>query len=97
MSDLIDRQEAIEAILNLTDFQTVRELYEYTQEHHLTEEWLGGVNDAIDAVIEVPPAQPELKDWKTDHGFMWLCPNCGLAVHSDFDKCVRCGNKRPSA
>ena len=33
-------------------------------------------------------------DWKTDHGYMWLCPECGLAVHSDFTECVRCGHKR---
>lgn len=22
---------------------------------------------------------------------MWICPNCGLEVHKDFKKCVRCG------
>lgn len=36
-------------------------------------------------------------DYKTNHGFMWLCPECGLIVHSDFTKCVRCGKVRPSA
>ena len=39
----------------------------------------------------------EPQHWETDHGYMWLCPSCGLAIHSDYNKCVRCGNKRPSA
>ena len=28
------------------------------------------------------------------HGYMWICPKCGLDVHSDFDRCVRCGYER---
>lgn len=57
--DLISRLAAIDAILRLTTFASVRELYEYVQEHNLTEMWCGGINDAIDAVIAVPSAQPE--------------------------------------
>lgn len=26
-----------------------------------------------------------------DHGYMWICPECGLVVHSDFEKCPKCG------
>ena len=36
----------------------------------------------------------EIDTYKTDHGYMWVCPDCGLVVHSDFKKCVRCGHKR---
>lgn len=36
------------------------------------------------------PRHPE----KPDHGYMWICPECGLVVHSDFWKCVRCGWER---
>lgn len=25
---------------------------------------------------------------------MWICPNCGLEVHTDYDRCVRCGERR---
>ena len=57
MSDLIDRQAAIDAILHITNCKSVRELFEYNQLHHLTEMWSGGVNDAIDAVIGVDSAQ----------------------------------------
>lgn len=38
--------------------------------------------------------KPRTQDYKTDHGYMWLCPKCGLPVHSDFEKCVRCGYER---
>ena len=57
MADLISRQAAIDAILNITNCKSVRELFEYNQLHHLTEMWSGGVNDAIDAVIGVDSAQ----------------------------------------
>ena len=60
MNDLISRQAAIDAILRLTTFTSVRELYEYVQEHNLSQMWSGGINDAIDAVIAVPSAQPEI-------------------------------------
>lgn len=55
-TDLISRQAAIDAILHITNCKSVRELFEYNQEHHLTEMWSGGVNDAIDAVIGVESA-----------------------------------------
>lgn len=48
------------------------------------------------ALPSVHPKFPE-NWWKTDHGYMWLCPHCGLPVHSDFGECLRCGIKRPSA
>ena len=57
MSDLIDRQAAIDALLRLTNCKTVRELFEYNAAHNLAEMWSGGINDAIDAIIAVPPAQ----------------------------------------
>jgi hypothetical protein len=59
MSDLIRRQDAIDAILAVTGNSSVRELYEHIQEHGLSEMWSGGVNAAIDIIIAVPPVQPE--------------------------------------
>ena len=44
--------------------------------------------NAIDLLKNAPTVQ---LDYKTDHGYMWLCPKCGLVVHSDFIKCPRCG------
>lgn len=58
MADLIDRQATIDAILKGTAFQSVRDLYEYAEDR--CDERAGGVVDAIDAVIAVPSAQPEI-------------------------------------
>ena len=59
MSDLIDRQTAIDAILAVTGNSSVRELYEHVQEHGLSDMWSGGVNAAIDIIIAVPPVHTE--------------------------------------
>lgn len=52
----------------------------------LLEDWTGKEYDAVlvSDIENMPSAQP-------DHGYMWFCPECGLPVHSDFVKCVRCG------
>ena len=55
MSDLLDRQEAIEAILHLTSFVSARQLFDHIQRHHLAETWIGGVGDALNAVMDVQP------------------------------------------
>lgn len=36
-------------------------------------------------------AEKALKQETTTHGYMLVCPNCGLDVHSDFESCPRCG------
>lgn len=66
MSDLIDKRDAIDALVKLTNCNGVRELFEYVQEHHLSDMWSGGIVDAIDAVIAVPAAQPGLDEWCTN-------------------------------
>ena len=100
MSDLIDRQAAIDALLRLVNCKTVRELFEYNAAHNLAEMWSGGINDAIDAIIAVPPAQPEIircKDCKywvpgyiTDNDD-FIPPKCGewqqMVGHSSDDYC----------
>lgn len=64
-------------------------------------EWIGNaygipqdINTKIaEAIINAEPCQSELQ-YKTNYGFMWLCPKCGLPIHSDYIKCVRCGHNR---
>ena len=53
------------------------------------------VRQILGDLEDMPSAEPERK--KPDHGYMWICPECGLEVHSDFRRCVRCGWDRPSA
>ena len=53
----------------------------------------GGASVLAQLIDAQDTIQPELQ-YKTDYGFMWLCPKCGLPVHSDYTKCVRCGHNR---
>ena len=59
-TDTISRKAAIDAILAVTGNSSVRELYEHVQEHGLSDMWSGGVNAAIDIIIALPSAQPEI-------------------------------------
>lgn len=43
--------------------------------------------EALDMAIKALEQEP------TTHGYMLVCPNCGLDVHSDFKTCPRCGAK----
>ena len=36
----------------------------------------------------------ESEEYNTDHGYMWICPKCGLTQHSDSKRCARCGHER---
>ena len=81
--DLIDRQAAIEKI----NERQRKLIYCFGFENDMVK-----IMDIAKSILTaIPPAQP---DYKTDHGYMWLCPKCGLGVHSDFAVCVRCGHKR---
>ena len=89
MSDLIDRQTAIGAILAVTGNSSVRELYEHVQEHGLSDLWSGGVNAAIDIIIAVPSAQPEIVRCKDceygeqDEVGRWFCRGIGCQIGSE--------------
>ena len=76
--DCISRQAVIDAIINLTHCTSVRDLYEYIQEYNLADMWIGGVNDAIDAVIAVQSVQPERKigRWEFQGDQMFMCTCC---------------------
>ena len=99
LDDLISRQKAIDAILKLTNCATVRELYEYVQEHNLKGMWSGGINDAIDAVIALASAQPEPGEWVEDERQIHVektyhCSKCGYQAWGEYEKtkyCPGCG------
>ena len=61
MDDLIDRQAAIDAIANCTICGDEKTLRAYVAKHNLDNEWSGGVLEAINAVEDLPSAQPELR------------------------------------
>ena len=54
--DLINRQDAIDAIVKCTNCNTPKDLREYVAEHNLRELWSGGVLEALEAVEGLPSA-----------------------------------------
>lgn len=54
MSDLISRQEVVDALLSLTNCKSVRQLRKYTAFRKKPNSWLDGVLVALDIVIAVP-------------------------------------------
>ena len=99
--DLISRQAVIDAILAVTNFNNVREMLDYVLENNLTNDWIGGVIDSIDAVIEVDSAQPEPKrgKWILDRSGAYCCSECmepcaGYVMMKPRDKfCKMCGSR----
>ena len=88
--DLISRKAAIEAILSRTNCKSVRDLYEYNAEHDLHMMWTGGIVDAIDMVIGVPSAEPEIircKDCRYTDEYGVCQSSKGLAIQDDDDFC----------
>ena len=79
MDDTISRQDAIDAILDLSDFASVIELFEYVEDHDLQGSRSGGIIDAIDAVLLLSSAQPEQKrgKWNFTGYDMFECTCCG--------------------
>ena len=60
MSDLIRRQDAIEAVLGVTTYDTVDDVEKHCDASVADSEgWLGGVRDALRAIEDVPSAEPE--------------------------------------
>ena len=56
--DLIDRQQAIDAIVNCTNCGDEKILREYVAMHNLDNMWSGGILEALDAVKDLPSPQP---------------------------------------
>lgn len=57
---------------------------------------MGDIARAVyDLILQVQMLKTELLH-KTEpkiptHGYMWICPKCGLEMHSDYSACHRCG------
>ena len=56
------KKEAIDAIANCTNCGDEKTLREYVIKHSLENGWTGGVLQALDAVKELSPAQPEQQE-----------------------------------
>ena len=58
-NEYISRQAAIDAIANCTNCGDEKTLKAFVQKHNLDNGWTGGVLEAIDAIEDLPSAQPE--------------------------------------
>ena len=83
-SDAISRQVAIDAIVQCTNCGDEDALREYVLKHSLDNGWTGGILEALDAVKDLPTAQPEPKEghWipheTPDGGEQYECSRCGV-------------------
>jgi hypothetical protein len=59
-SDLISRQAAIDAIANCTNCEDEKTLRAFVAKHNFGNDWWGGVLVAINAVKDLPSAEPEI-------------------------------------
>lgn len=96
MSDYISRHVAIDSILDLSDFASVIELFEYVEDHDLQDSRLGGFIDAIDAVLLLPSVQSEQETGRwIKKGGMIYCSICASSFDTYFDDdfiyCPHCG------
>lgn len=85
---IIYLDDAIDAIVGRTNCGTEDELRAYAARHSLENLWTGGIVDAIDAVEQLPSAQPERKTGK------WIvyyeCPKCGEITKDFTEYCPFC-------
>ncbi len=99
--DLINRQDALDAIVNCTNCGDEKTLRAYVAKHNLDNGWTGGILEAIDAIEDLPSAQPEKETpkrvlwsgWKGMRDTRYKCPNCKKPVRNTDIYCHRCGQK----
>lgn len=65
MSGLIERKDAIDAIVRKTIYDNVDQIkYECSINYAKNNDWLGGLKEALEAIEEIPSAEPERKKGK---------------------------------
>ena len=60
MRDLIERQKAMDAIVDCTVYGNADDLKEAVMQENAWNKWSGGVLEALEAVEELQSAQPEI-------------------------------------
>jgi len=92
MSELIERQAAIDAIVQCTNCGDEDTLREYVLKHSLDNGWTGGILEALDAVKDLPPVQPERKKGEWSDGYRWQrCSLCKQTGKKSWNYCPNCG------
>lgn len=92
MSNLIDRQKLIDALIGLIPFAI---------SDKATEAYSRGLSDAYNLICQLPSAEPEKEKakrvlwtgWKGYRDTRYKCPNCKKPVKNDDIYCHRCGQR----
>lgn len=95
VGDMISRQAAISTILGMTTFGNVHELNKFVQKYHLDGERMGGLRDAVFAIVNAPSVQPEtcegckhLDKWENEveYGYPSPCTRCKRRVEDHYER-----------
>lgn len=91
--DSISRQAAIDAIANCTNCGDEKTLRAYVAKHNLDNGWTGGILEAIDAIEDLPSAQPERKrgEWEEIEVIADAYDISGVKTWASKMKCDQCG------
>lgn len=94
-TDCISRQAAVDALVAETIY-TEEELREYYEANSHRNEWVNGIYEAVEAIKQLPPAQPKTGKWalqSDDYHEYYECDQCGMAVGLDDVRnfCPNCG------
>jgi hypothetical protein len=94
MSDLISKQAAVDAILDVTLYDNVKSLRAYIAKSRSEDTWFGGVLQAINAVQDIRP-EPERPrgKWikKSASYYGWMCTECETWEKERTHFCPNCG------
>ena len=106
MDEYIEKQAAIDAIVNCTNCGTPDELRKDVDKHSLENGWTGGVLDAMEAVDDMPAADvvkvrhaKDVYKQYNKHHCEFMCSLCGGWIgvieggDCDFNYCPNCGAK----
>lgn len=88
MGELIDREAAIDAIVSVTAFFDADYIKNLCQNPANSEDWLGGVCDAINAIEDVTAvdAAPVAHGyWRIDEYDFFTCSACGGSYYNGAD------------
>lgn len=103
-TDYIPRDKAIEALVNLTVYNSLADIKSLVEsKYHYQNEWIGGIKDALEEIDGIPAAdvvERKTGKWKkhyADHEafgvrpFFRYCSECNEATIYPYNFCPHCG------
>lgn len=93
--DPIDRQALIDVLLRTTTFGNVHELNKFVHKCHLDGAHMGGLRDAVFAIVNAPAVQPEVLacgsgELNAQSEQRWIPCSERLPEEDDYKSCIEC-------